>query len=43
MIRDAFAALDIIALREYETELNEGTQHVGQSGLLGMVARKPAQ
>lgn len=43
MVRDAFASLDIIELREYETELNEGAQHVGQSGLLGMVARKPAR
>lgn len=43
MMRDAFASLDIIELREYETELNEGAQHAGQSGLLGMVARKKAR
>jgi trans-aconitate methyltransferase len=43
MMRDAFASLDIIELREYETELAEGAQHVGRSALLGMVARKPAR
>lgn len=43
MMCDAFASLDIIELREYETELAEGAQHVGRSALLGMVARKPAR
>lgn len=41
MMREAFAALEIIELREYDTVLDEGTQHVGPSALLGMVARKP--
>ncbi|MFA9218544.1 MAG: class I SAM-dependent methyltransferase [Sphingomonadaceae bacterium] len=41
MMRQAFASLDIIELREYEQELHEGSQHVGRSALLGMVARKP--
>ena len=34
-------ALQIIELRDYEAVLNEGTQHCGQSALLGLVARKP--
>ncbi|WP_426177570.1 SAM-dependent methyltransferase [Massilia sp. TWR1-2-2] len=42
MMREAFAALEIIELCEYDGVLDEGTQHVGPSALLGMVARKPA-
>jgi cyclopropane fatty-acyl-phospholipid synthase-like methyltransferase len=42
MMREAFSALEIVELREYESDLNEGTQHVGPSALLGMVARKRA-
>lgn len=41
MLREVFSALKIVELREYESDLNEGTQHVGRSALLGMVARKP--
>jgi cyclopropane fatty-acyl-phospholipid synthase-like methyltransferase len=41
MMRAAFAALEIIELREYDSVLEEGTRHVGPSALLGMVARKP--
>lgn len=41
MMRAAFGALEIIDLREYDAVLAEGTQHVGPSALLGMVARKP--
>jgi len=41
MIRSAFAGLQIIELRDYEAVLTEGTQHSGQSALLGLVARKP--
>ena len=40
MLRAAFAALEIIELREYEDELAEGTGHAGQSALIGMVARR---
>ena len=42
MMSEAFAALEIIELCEYDGVLDEGTQHVGPSALLGMVARKPA-
>ncbi len=41
MLRSAFAAIEVIELREYEAELAEGTQHAGRSALVGLVARKP--
>lgn len=41
MLREAFAALDIVELREYDAELREGSGHRGMSALIGMVARKP--
>ncbi len=40
MLRDAFEPLEILELREYETDLAEGTQHRGRSALIGLVARK---
>lgn len=41
LLRDAFADLEILELREYETELAEGAGHKGHSAVVGMVARKP--
>jgi SAM-dependent methyltransferase len=41
LLREAFSALEIVELREYEALLREGTQHAGRSALLGLVARKP--
>jgi SAM-dependent methyltransferase len=41
LLRDSFSDLDILELREYETELAEGTGHKGRSAVIGMVARKP--
>ena len=41
IMREAVAALEIIEVREYDSVLDEGTQHIGPSALLGMVARKP--
>lgn len=41
LLRTAFAALQIVELREYEADLSEGTQHHGRSALIGLVARKP--
>lgn len=41
MLREAFAALQIVELREYEAELAEGSGHHGMSALVGLVARKP--
>ena len=40
LLRDAFASLEILALREYEEDLAEGTGHSGRSALIGMVARR---
>jgi SAM-dependent methyltransferase len=41
MLREAFAALRIEELHEYEADLSEGSQHAGRSALIGMLARKP--
>jgi SAM-dependent methyltransferase len=40
LLRKAFAALEIVELREYEAELAEGSGHKGRSALVGLVARK---
>ncbi len=40
MLRAAFAALDLVELREYEAEVAEGRGHLGRSALIGLVARK---
>lgn len=39
MLREAFGAMEIIELVEYEAEVAEGTGHHGRSALIGMVAR----
>jgi SAM-dependent methyltransferase len=41
LLREAFSALEILELREYEAVLHEGHQHTGMSGLIGLVARRP--
>ena len=41
LLRESFAGMEIIELREYEADLAEGTGHKGRSALIGMVARKP--
>lgn len=41
MLREAFAGLEIIELREYDAELAEGSQHCGRSALIDLVARNP--
>ena len=40
MLREAFAATEIIELREYDDDLTEGTRHRGRSALVGLVARR---
>jgi hypothetical protein len=40
MLREAFGALEILELRAYEAELNEGTRHTGRSAVIDLVARK---
>ncbi|MDO9073032.1 MAG: class I SAM-dependent methyltransferase [Rubrivivax sp.] len=40
LLREAFAAMDIVELVDYEALLEEGTRHRGLSALAGLVARK---
>jgi SAM-dependent methyltransferase len=40
LLREAFAGMDILELREYEAEVAEGSGHRGWSALIGMVARR---
>jgi SAM-dependent methyltransferase len=40
LLRQAFAAMDILTLREYEADVAEGTGHLGRSALIGLVARR---
>lgn len=40
MLREAFAEMDLLTLREYEAEVSEGTGHRGRSALIGLVARR---
>lgn len=42
MLREAFGALDIQVLEEYETELTEGEGHKGRSAVIGIVAMRSA-
>jgi 2-polyprenyl-3-methyl-5-hydroxy-6-metoxy-1,4-benzoquinol methylase len=39
LLREAFAAMEILVLREYEADVAEGTAHYGRSALIGLVAR----
>lgn len=41
LLQDAFGDLDVLELTSYEQVLTEGTQHHGQSALIGLVARRP--
>lgn len=40
LLRDSFAAMEILDLRSYDADLAEGTQHRGPSALIGLVARR---
>ena len=40
MLREAFAALQIVELREFEADVAEGSGHCGRSALIGLVARR---
>ena len=42
LLRDAFADMEILHLREHEDVLAEGSKHVGRSALVDMIARKRA-
>ena len=41
LLRQAFGSLEILELRAYEAELDEGTRHRGMSAVIDLVARKP--
>ncbi|MDP1647961.1 MAG: class I SAM-dependent methyltransferase [Rubrivivax sp.] len=40
LLREAFADMEFVELREYEAELAEGSGHRGRSALIGLVARR---
>ncbi|HUF21401.1 MAG TPA: methyltransferase domain-containing protein [Burkholderiales bacterium] len=40
MLKDAFAGWEILLLREYEAELDEGPKHRGMAALIDLIARK---
>ena len=40
LLRDAFGDMSLLELQAYEAVLREGTQHSGQSALIGLVAQK---
>ena len=41
MLREAFSDFEIVELRAYEREIDEGAGHSGMSALIDLVARKP--
>lgn len=41
LLRDAFADMDILQLREHDDIIREGAGHSGMSALIDLVARKP--
>lgn len=41
MLRTAFAGFDIIELKSYDAEVDEGMGHSGMSALIDLIARKP--
>ena len=40
LLRGAFAGMEIVELRQYEAELNEGSRHQGPSAVIDLVAAK---
>ncbi len=41
MLREAFSDFEIVELRAYEREIDEGVGHSGMSALIDLVARRP--
>ncbi len=41
LLREAFAGMEVLELREYDDELAEGRGHCGRSALVGLIARRP--
>ncbi|KKB80285.1 SAM-dependent methyltransferase [Devosia soli] len=42
LLAEKFAGMDILHLREHDSEIAEGSRHVGMSSLVDLVARNPA-
>lgn len=42
LLRESFAGMDILQLREHDDFISEGTGHRGMSALIDLAARKPA-
>ncbi len=42
LLRESFAGFEVLELREYEAELDEGSRHRGMSAVIDFVARKGA-
>jgi 2-polyprenyl-3-methyl-5-hydroxy-6-metoxy-1,4-benzoquinol methylase len=42
LLKSAFAALEVLELREHVSEIDEGRGHAGPSALIDFVARRPA-
>jgi len=40
LLRTAFAGFEVLELREYVAELDEGSRHQGPSAVIDLVARK---
>ena len=40
MLREAFSAMEILLLQDYEADVQEGSGHSGRSALIGLVARR---
>jgi 2-polyprenyl-3-methyl-5-hydroxy-6-metoxy-1,4-benzoquinol methylase len=40
LLRESFAGFELLELREYEAELDEGSRHRGMSAVIDLVARK---
>jgi SAM-dependent methyltransferase len=40
LLRQAFADMEIVELRDYEADISEGSGHAGRSALIGLVARR---
>lgn len=43
LLHEWFTDWEIVRLRDHDTDLQEGTHHVGMSAVVEMVARRPAQ
>ena len=41
LLREAFGDMELLVLRTYEQEINEGAGHKGMSALIDLVARRP--